>query len=125
MAASQEPTVLNPLPGTQRRRFLTWMTVLVSGAIASVAAVPILGAVLFPLARDRKKQAGDWKMLSQLHELEAGVPKRVEIVEKTLDAWSVQDATVVGAVWLLKESDTQVKAFSTICPHLGCAVNHE
>jgi menaquinol-cytochrome c reductase iron-sulfur subunit len=122
-----EPTALvRPRTRGSRRRFLARLTAGVSAAIAAVAGIPLLGTVLSPLLRPTHlKGAQSQSLVAELHELEAGVPKRVEIIQRTVDAWSAHDRTVLGAVWLLKRSDGEVDAFSTICPHLGCGVNFE
>jgi menaquinol-cytochrome c reductase iron-sulfur subunit len=120
-----QATVMTQRPKQGRRGFLVLLTGLFSAAIAALAAVPILGTVASPLLRYQKTKKEGPVPLAQLHELEAGVPKRVEIIQRSVDAWSAQDATVMGAVWLLKSNEGNVTAFSTLCPHLGCGVNYD
>ena len=41
------------------------------------------------------------------------------------DAWTVYEKETIGRVWLVRESaaePNEVRAFTAICPHLGCAV---
>jgi Rieske Fe-S protein len=33
------------------------------------------------------------------------------------------DKIKLGACWLVKEQDGAVRAFSTVCPHLGCGID--
>ncbi len=42
------------------------------------------------------------------------------------DAWSVTPDRRVGAVWLLRdgEAPATLRAFSAVCPHLGCLIEH-
>jgi len=108
-----------------RRTFIAAMTALASGGIAALAAIPVLGTLLSPLRKSGKASAEDLVQVAELHELEVGVPKRVEIVSKTVDAWSANEKSVLGAAWLIRKSDDSVSALSTVCPHLGCGVNHE
>jgi Rieske Fe-S protein len=51
------------------------------------------------------------------------MPKRVEVTADDVDGWARQEGRVLGAVWLIKVSPGEVKAFSATCPHLGCSIN--
>jgi len=40
-----------------------------------------------------------------------------------IDAWSRVPDVKLGSCWLVKEMDGNLRAFSTVCPHLGCGVD--
>lgn len=42
------------------------------------------------------------------------------------DAWTSYPQETIGRVWLVRQNDgtdDRVVAFTSVCPHLGCAVN--
>lgn len=115
-----EPTTSPPT----RRSFLGALTALLGGAIAALAAVPILGSIFSPLRAAPRTGAPDAPIpVGNVSEFPVGVPRRVELVRSVTDAWSRSDATTVGAAWVTRKADDSFTAFSTICPHLGCGVN--
>lgn len=56
--------------------------------------------------------------MDALHE---GVVKRVVLIADRRDAWEIEKDVELGAVWLVRRGD-EVRAWSVICPHLGCAI---
>lgn len=108
-----------------RRGFLGLATWLVSGSIAAIASVPVLGALLSPLLGGRALAKRSLVPVIKLHDLPIGKPQRVEIVSTLVDAWSRQDGVVMGAAWVIRQSSGDVIAYSTICPHLGCGINFD
>jgi Rieske Fe-S protein len=90
-------------------------------AIAATVGVPaalFVGAPLGEKASEGKKFA-----VAKLGELEIGVPKKLVLVGDEVDAWTRATGRKLGAVWLMRTSDREVRALSTICPHLGCGVD--
>lgn len=114
------------VPATTRRGFLAWATYALSGVIAALAAIPVAGALLSPILTRREGMPAKSAFIPVIEEreLKPGVPKRVEISSTVRDAWARQDGIVLGAAWLLKQPSGQVIAFSTVCPHLGCGIDH-
>jgi len=124
-----------------RRGFLTRF---LAGAIGLVVGVvPVLtGAAFFldPLLRRRKgadvegtaadgarvvKDADGFIRLDVTLDAlpEDGTPQRVTVFDDLINVWNMTPNQPVGSVWLRKIAG-QVLAFNTICPHLGCAVEH-
>jgi Rieske Fe-S protein len=66
--------------------------------------------------------SGGWVRATRLASLEAGRPTRVSIYGIEDDAWTRAEGRRLGDVWLVRESDTKVTAFSAVCPHLGCSI---
>jgi Rieske Fe-S protein len=50
------------------------------------------------------------------------VPKRVALVSDHRDAYTLERDVELGAAWLVRKGNA-VTAWSTVCPHLGCAVD--
>jgi len=51
-----------------------------------------------------------------------GAPKLFQIIADRRDAWTQFPKQAIGAVFLLRKSETEVVAFHAACPHLGCSV---
>lgn len=119
-----EPSSEPSSPPPTRRGFLGSLTVMLGGAIAALASVPVLGSLLSPLRASPQKGAADAPIpVGRVSEFPVGVPRRVELIRSVTDAWSRSDATTVGAAWVTRQADGAFIALSTICPHLGCGVN--
>lgn len=52
-----------------------------------------------------------------------GTPVRYTVHDDIVNAWNMFPNQPIGAVWLRRIQD-QVLVFSTVCPHLGCDVEH-
>ncbi len=93
----------------------------VSGAVGCGAlAVPALRFVLAPAQGGAG--SGQWIRTVPLESLPQGQPRRVVMVADHRDAWTLERDVELGAAWLVRSGET-VSAWSTVCPHLGCAVD--
>jgi len=113
---------------TTRRGLLATVAAGLSALLGAALSVPFLAALASPARRDRAHPAGQdassgFIPVIQIWDLPKGQPKRVEVTADDVDAWARQERRVLGAVWLIKISREEVKAFSTTCPHLGCSIN--
>lgn len=108
----------------QRREFHRIGTAVLGAAMGLVLAVPGVAYILSPVLRDRRKSkdSADFQPLVRLHDLEKGRPRSFPVIEARRDAWVLYQREPVGSVWLIRQPDDSVLAFSTECPHLGCAV---
>ena len=110
---------------TTRRGLLATVASGLSALLGAALSVPFLAALASPARRNAApaRASGGFLPVIQVWDLPTGVPKRVEIVADDVDAWARQERQVLGAVWLIKIGREEVKAFSTVCPHLGCSIN--
>jgi Rieske Fe-S protein len=110
---------------TTRRGLLATIAAGLSSLLGVALSAPFLAALASPARRSAAPARGDGGFIPviQIWDLPKGQPKRVEITADDVDAWARQERRVLGAVWLIKISREEVKAFSTVCPHLGCAIN--
>lgn len=106
-----------------RRRVLKWLVGLLGGAAGAIAAIPVLGAVLFPVLHRTVREAEGFLDVAAEADLDPDAPARVAVRATRHDGWSVVRAVELGAVWLTRGRDGSIAAFSTVCPHLGCAVD--
>ena len=110
--------------GEPRRVFLKWMAAIAGGAAAIVAAVPVLGAALFPIRNRTVTEGGGFIPVGDVSELTQGAPLKAAVRATRVDGWSQTKGVELASVWLEMKPDGSVKAFSSICPHLGCSVDY-
>jgi len=106
-------------PKTTRRRALETMAI--GGAVGCGAvAAPTVRFLLAPSSGAACQ--GRWIKTVPLDALRDGEPKRVALVADHHDAWTLERDVELGAAWLVRQGN-RVTAWSSICPHLGCAVD--
>lgn len=133
--SSLEPQTSPPSAEPSRRSLFRLGSALLGGFIALVLLVPGAGYLLNPLLPRKKKAAGDspgdasdgefQALPVTLDDLAVGVPREFPIVIKRQDAWVTYPPEPVGTVWLVRQpegSRAPVLAFTSECPHLGCAI---
>ena len=110
-----------------RRSFMSMAAALVA---AVVTAVPTgIGALFFlgPALRKKSQDDDGAPFLDVGVTVDAlpadGRPMLASVIADQVDAWSGYPSRAVGSVWL-RRIDEQVIAFNTVCPHLGCSVEH-
>ena len=107
-----------------RRSFLTKASAVVVGGIVGIvpAAAGLLTA-LDPIRPGREKAEGLLVPVTSLDALPAdGKPRQFVIRADLVDAWNKTSNARIGAVYLVRTSETDVKCLSVICPHAGCFV---
>lgn len=107
-----------------RRTFLKIGVGAIGAGLATVVVAPALRAVLWPLAADAAViSGGDEFVVVGKRKQFGAVPVRVDIYADRVDAWNRIKNVKIGSAWVV-ERDGQLHAFSTVCPHLGCAVDY-
>jgi menaquinol-cytochrome c reductase iron-sulfur subunit len=106
-------------PKTSRRGALK--TIATVGGVVGCGALGVPAARLLLAPADIGAGAGRWTRALRLDALHEGEPKRVSLIADRRDAWTLEKAVELGAVWLVRGGET-VRAWSVTCPHLGCAV---
>jgi menaquinol-cytochrome c reductase iron-sulfur subunit len=85
-------------------------------ALATLAlAVPFIGTIIGPSFRTKKL---NWVKVDDIESLALDQPVNFKFSYKTEDAYLRE--TVTHSAWVIKHSSSEIKAFSPICPHLGC-----
>ena len=101
-----------------RRRFLGRVVQVVHGAIAALVAFVAGGAIAAPA---RFRDQGNWLAAGALDDLVADEPTPVVIRVAREDGYAqVVDRRVV---FLVKTGESDVRALSSTCTHLGCRVS--
>ena len=112
---------------TSRRRFLSIATTAIGGVIGAVLTVPLIRYVFFPVGRRIVSDTADAIDVLDEKALKPGAsPTRVEITASGVrNAWGVADDVALGAAWVRKTESGELHALSSVCPHLGCAIDYE
>jgi menaquinol-cytochrome c reductase iron-sulfur subunit len=101
-----------------RRRFLSRISLALSGLAAAVVSVPILAYLLSPLLQSGSEQ---WRDVGLVENFRVGETVEVAYDDPSPLPWAGQTART--AVWLRRSSLTDFSAFGVNCTHLGCPVN--
>jgi menaquinol-cytochrome c reductase iron-sulfur subunit len=101
-----------------RRRFLSRISLALSGLAAAVVSVPIIAYLLSPLLQ---AAPNDWRDVGLVENFRVGATVEVAYDDPSPLPWAGQTART--AVWLRRTSETDFTAFSVNCTHLGCPVN--
>lgn len=134
-----------PTEPAHRRSFLGFLTLGLGAIFSAVLGVPITCYVLDP--RHRKGAKGDMKLVDgvRLLDLDKEKPAQGVVRDTRLDGWTLYPNDVLGRVWVVRKGErpanlitkddavnfnkdadkkkAYLDVFTTICPHLGCAVN--
>jgi len=107
-----------------RRDFYRYGTFVLGGLMKLVIAVPAVAYLISPL-RKKSVSGGEnsFDTLTSLSQLPVGIPRSFAIIRGVTDAWVKYPGEPIGSVWLLRESESRVIAYTAECPHLGCAIN--
>lgn len=123
-SAADSETPPPPPPPTEgdRRSFLKTAACAVFGG-ACILPPAAIGIVVLT-APIRELSGGGIKVkLSTLDALpKGGAPRMFEVLIERTDAWTRHDRSAVGAVYLQRTGEREIRAFNVSCPHLGCAV---
>ncbi len=108
-----------------RRAFAARVTAALGALAAAAAVVPGLGLLLAPLRKAGAQGAAPVPVASD-EDVRPDRPLRVTAVGERHDAWARLDRVTLGSCWLVRAHDgAPVRAFSTVCPHLGCGVDYD
>lgn len=110
-----------------RRGFLKIATTAIGGAIGAIIAFPLVRYLLYPVGRRVVSSGGEPIDVMNEAELKPGAPPvRVQIrASEMRDGWGAAADIPLGAAWVRKTEEGAVEALSSICPHLGCAVDFD
>lgn len=105
----------------ERREFLKAAACTVLGGCCLAAPV-IAGVAVITAPLRQKGPAVDVKLATLDMVPIGGAPRLFQVVTDRRDAWTQFPKQAVGSVFLMRTSETEIVAFHSACPHLGCAV---
>jgi nitrate reductase gamma subunit len=106
---------LAPRVDITRRRVLTLATGVLTSLVVLAAGIPIIGELLGPIYREKKRQ---WIKVTDITSLPIDQPVNPTFAMQVVQAYIRE--TELRKVWVVKHSPTDVTVFSPICVHLGC-----
>jgi Rieske Fe-S protein len=113
-------------PPDERRAFLKVVTTGIGALAAALAVIPGLGFLAGPQRRAGDGGIGRTSRVAAERDVKPGKPLRVTAIGPREDAWLRFDRVTLGSCWLVRTvEDGPIKAFSTVCPHLGCGVDFD
>ena len=93
--------------------------------LAAIVIAPALRFTLWPLAEGVKVQSGGEEFVIVGRRADFGAePVKVDIYADQVDAWNMTKNVKIGSAWVI-EREGELRAFTTVCPHLGCAVDYD
>jgi Rieske Fe-S protein len=107
-----------------RRTFLKVGVGAVGAGVACISAAPAVGYVLFPLDAQVTSGGEEFVVVGKRKMFNAETPVKVDVYADVKDAWNRQKNVRLGSCWVI-ERDGDLVAFSTTCPHLGCAIDFD
>ena len=108
-----------------RRQFIQWAALGLQGLIAAMVAVPVLGPLLFPLWGRVSESVSGFVSVGAVDRFQVGVPTKVVVSGDRRDAWTRATDVALGAAWVIRRAANEFEVFTTVCPHLGCAIQWE
>ncbi len=119
MSTSDEMSQVNEFgpPSPERRRFLTRLSIGLSGVGAMVVGLPFVSFLLAPLLR---RPPEVWAPVGPVSRFEIGRTVEVAFVDPSPLPWAGLAAKT--AIWLRRAAADEFVAFSVHCTHLGCPV---
>lgn len=114
----REPNA-NPqtLRGLRRRTLLTWLSFALAGVAGALAAVPVIGVVVWPL---RRAAVQTWEAVGAADDFALGVTTAVAYRDPERVPWG--GFTAENAAWVRRVGADRFIAFSSYCTHTGCPV---
>lgn len=106
-----------------RRQFLKIGVGVLGTGIAATVVAPAVPYVLFPLDHEVTKGGGEFVVVGDRSQFSA-VPTKVDIFAEKIDAWNRIERVKLGSAWVV-DREGELVAFSTVCPHLGCAIDFD
>jgi len=93
---------------------------LIPSVIGLSLVIPLIGYVGGPAFRRRVES---WTAIGKVADLPSNEPQELEYTSTIKDGWRTTSAK--KGVWVVKQANGEITAFSPLCPHLGCGYRWE
>jgi menaquinol-cytochrome c reductase iron-sulfur subunit len=108
-------------PHLSRNEFVKIVVGAVGTAIGAIIAIPAVGYLLTPAIDSMRSNTGDsWVPAGPLENYPVGTPQLFSFTRTRVNGW--ERTTNSYGVFILRKSETEIKAMSNICTHLSCRV---
>jgi Rieske Fe-S protein len=92
--------------------------------VVGVTVAPASLLLTHPLRTPTTSGSDAFIPVGRLAQFAGGVPVKVDLHADKVDAWNRVVEVKVGSAWVL-ERNGELVALSTVCPHLGCAIDYD
>ncbi len=123
-ARADQPPDEQPVDDGSRRKFMLAGAGVLGACVAGVTAAPALSFLTHPLRTATTSGSDAFIPAGKLVQFQAGVPVKVDLYADRVDAWNRMVEVKIGSAWVMKHGD-ELRAMSTVCPHLGCAIDYD
>src|SRR4051812_4654684 len=113
-----------PVDDEGRRLFLKLGVHGLGAGVAAVTAGPAIAYLAYPLSHDTTTGSSGFIPAGRADQFKEGEPVKVTLLADKIDAWNRVEQVKIGSAWVVNTGGKLV-AFSSVCPHLGCAVDYE
>lgn len=114
-----------PAADASRRDFLKTAGVGGLGlGLAAVVGAPAALYVTYPLNHETVSGGSGFLRVGKSELFPEGAPVKVDVFADKRDAWNRIQQVKIGSAWVLRTGGV-LKALSSVCPHLGCAVDYD
>jgi Rieske Fe-S protein len=96
----------------------------IGAGLALVAGGPAVAYVAYPLTHTTVSGSDDFLPVGKASRFPTGKPVKVDLFADKRDAWNRIVQEKVGSAWVINR-DGKLRAYTTVCPHLGCAVDFD
>jgi menaquinol-cytochrome c reductase iron-sulfur subunit len=107
-----------------RRRFMLAGAGALGVCVAGVTAAPALSFLTHPLRTPTTSGSDAFIPAGKLAQFKGGTPVKVDLYADKVDAWNRVVEVKIGSAWVFEQGG-ELRAMSTVCPHLGCAIDYD
>ncbi len=93
--------------------------------VAGVTAAPAVSVLIHPLRTPTTSGSDAYIPVGKLAQFVGTTPVKVDLFSDTVDAWNRAVHVKIGSAWVRQDAEGQLVAMSTVCPHLGCAIDYD
>ena len=102
-----------------RRDFIKATTGIIGGLIGAFIGIPAIAYLIGPATQKDDRAA--WIDLGELAAYPLNLPSLFQFTRTKVNGW--ERTGMSYGVFVVRQTDTDVRVFSNICTHLGCHVN--
>jgi len=107
-----------------RRKFMLVGAGALGACVAGVTVAPALSLLTHPLRTPTTSGSDAFIPAGKLAQFQGSVPVKVDLYADKVDAWNRVVEVKIGSAWVFRQAG-ELRALSTVCPHLGCAIDYD
>lgn len=107
-----------------RRKFMLAGAGVLGACVAGLSAAPALSMLTHPLNTPTTSGSDAFIPAGKLAQFQGSMPVKVDLYADKVDAWNRVVNVKIGSAWVMQR-EGQLVAMSTVCPHLGCAIDYD